>query len=183
MNWVKILHAVEKGFPLHILVSIISLTLFCFAGSFALQDWYIVSRVLCILMLKIYRFLSIPVVHSGERHMKMDSTPSSSHMTWTSARLHVYKTQTSLTTKRPPPPLANCTHTHERQIQAEHVEKSPRADVRLLQSYTINEHILEQDKRHIVDPDKILYWWQTSARTTKKHPLIKEVQMQLYDTP
>jgi len=109
----KILHAVEKGFLLYIFISTISIILFCFAGSFALRDCYVVFRVLCLLMLKTYRPLSILERDSGQGHMKTDSMPLSSHMSRTSARFHVYKIQTSQTPKRPPHPLVNCTHTQD----------------------------------------------------------------------
>lgn len=69
MNCVKILHAVEKGFLLYMFLSSISLPVFCFARSFALRDWYIVFRVLSMLMLNIYRVLSILERDSGKQNL------------------------------------------------------------------------------------------------------------------
>lgn len=57
MNCIKILHAVEKSFLPYLFISL-SFTPFCFADSFALHEWYIVFRVLCLMMLKMYRLLS-----------------------------------------------------------------------------------------------------------------------------
>lgn len=125
MNCVKILHAVEKGFLLYMFLSSISLPVFCFARSFALRDWYIVFRVLSMLMLKIYRLLSILERDSGKQnlwlypHRGVGLVQGSMHANY---RLHRLR-------KRPPPPLRNCKHMHKWQVLAEQDRRSLHADV------------------------------------------------------
>lgn len=93
MNLIKILHTVEKGFLLYTFIS--TLSPFSIFPVLLYYNWYIVFRVLYLLMLKIYRLLSIPEGDSGERHRRMDSMPLPSLMSRTSARLQAHKIQTS----------------------------------------------------------------------------------------